>query len=432
MKAQLKLLIATILLITLIPRSGRSQSYILDWGSSFTPAWNAGNTSGSANNVGGSNVSITVNMTISGLGGFSSGFPEVNNNNSNAALFEVEGSTDAIEIDQDLNNLSSFSVITFNFSRPVQNLTFGISDVDRSAGSTPWDYVDYLTITGTGSSGLVNPTITKYNPSATIVDVTANTANGNITAFGGNASSLNQGNPDQNGTIFVDFGTAGITSITLNYGNPPVPGLRANPRLQAMAIGNLSFQPVASLPASFLGFGAQVKNNTVALNWKTGSLANSGYISVERSKNGSDWNNPPQGIPNTLISSKTEYQVIDKNPLPGISFYRLKESTNDGFVYYSKTLRVSLDNSTQTSIKTYPNPFQNELKMELNWPQTEFVSLKIINSSGQIVKQQIISLQKGFQVISVEGLGKFGKGNYLLSVENRNGINRLNKYISQQ
>lgn len=432
MKAVKKLFIATILLITLLPRSSRAQGFTFDWGSSFVPAWVAGSMSNTALNVGGSGVNISVTMAVTGSGSIDVGWPVVNDNNATATMFEVQGSTDAIEIQQNLNNLASYSTTTINFSKAIQNLSFGISDIDRPAGGTPWDYVDVVTVTGIGPSGTVLPVLTKYNPTSTFVDVTSNMATGNITAFGGNATSLNQGNPDQNGTVFVDFGTNAVSSIVIQYGNPNVPGLRANPRVQAIALGNFSFNNVASLPASFLGFGAKVENNkTVSLNWKTGSAANSGLITIERSINGISWERVP-GINDITVGTKTDYRELDRNPIAGISYYRLKESTHDGFVYYSKTIRVSTETVNSITLKTYPNPFHNEFQLELNWPVNELVSVKIVNLSGQIIKQETIQIQKGFQVISIDGLGKFAKSNYLLTVESKNGSNKIHRYIIQQ
>ena len=167
------------------------------------------------------------------------------------------------------------------------------------------------------------------------------------------------------------------------------------------------------------------------MNWKTGSAANSSVITIERSLNGSSWERVP-GINDITVGTKTDYREFDRNPIAGISYYRLKESTHDGFVYYSKTIRVSTETVNSITLKTYPNPFQNEFQLELNWPVNELVSVKIVNLSGQIIKQETIQIQKGFQVISMEGLGKFAKSNYLLTVESKNGSNKIHRYIIQQ
>lgn len=411
--------------------TAHAQSYILDWGSSFTPAWAAGGTNGTATNIGGSSINCTVTMAISGSGAFVAPYPRVNNNNGTTADFEVQSSSDAIEIDQNLGNRTSFSVTTLVFSRPVQNLQFGISDIDFPGGGTPYNYIDQVTVSAVGPGGAVLPVLTKYNPASLIYNIVGNVSTANSGVGGGNVSSLNQGSPDQDGTMFVDFGANAVTTVTIQYGVPNIGTVRANPQLQAIAIGNFSFLPVSGLPVSFTSFGADVQKRQVLLKWQTAAASNTGNIWVEKSKDGIQWQ-AVIGILPVPITTQTAYKATDKDPMAGTSYYRLKEITNNGEIYYSRIVRINLTEEEGLKLKTYPNPFRDQFNIELNWPAKEIIIIRLFNEKGQLIKSQMQSVEKGFQVIPITQLNSAGKGNYFLQIQGTDRQHSISTVISNQ
>lgn len=433
MKAKIypRVFLLSLISILLLVGVAHSQSYTLDWGSSFIPAWTAGGTTGTATNIGGSSVNCTVTMAISGSGAFVAPYPRVNNNNGTAADFEVQSSGDAIEIDQDLGNRTSSSVTTITFSSAVQNVQFGISDIDISNGGSPYDFIDQVTISAVGPGGAVTPVLTKFNPSSAVFNISGNTATGNTGVGGGGTDSKDQGSPSQDGTMFVDFGANAVTSIIIQYGVQDIAAVRNNPRLQAIGIGNFSFLPVSGLPVSFTAFGAKVQNRQVLLNWQTAAASNSGNIWVERSQDGVQWQTV-NGILPVLITAQTTYKETDKYPLPGLSYYRLKELTNSGEIYYSRIVRINLTTEEGIRLKTYPNPFREQFNIELNWPANEIITIRLFNEKGQMIKSQMQAAQKGLQVIPVSQLNTAGKGTYFLQVQGADRRNSISSVISNQ
>lgn len=413
-KNRLKTVLITGLLLTTL-ENAYSQVNLLRWSTSFSPAWAAGNTSGTATNIDGTGVNCTVNLSFSGSGSFSAPYPRVNANNSQPADFQVQSSTDALEIDQDLANKTSASLVVYTFSKPVQNVQFGISDIDYPGPGTPFNYIDLVTITATGPNGSVLPVITKHNPASTVFTIASNVCTANSGAGGANASSLVQGSPAQDGTAFVDFGTGAITSITIRYGTVNNANVRNNPRLQAIAIGNLTFIPLSGLPIAFTQLEAQAKENEVALQWKALSSKEEGSFYVERSRNGLQWETVP-GIAPFKIISDTKYSTVDAAPFPGVSFYRLKQISISGEELLSRVLRINLSPATSTYIRSYPNPFQSSFNLEVNWPATEKIALRIYSLSGQLVHQSTASIQKGFQIVPLPDLSSLPKGMYSLQV----------------
>ena len=234
--------IFTLLAGLILAFTGAAQTYTLDLGSSFSPSWVAGGTSGTANNIGGSGVNCTLGMVLTGTGSFNAPYPRVNNNNSNGADFVVQGSTDALEIDVNFGNKTSYVDVTYTFSAAVQNVNFSIADIDRPGGGSPWTYVDQITVSGNGPAGAVTPTLSKYNGASTIFNIVGNVGTANTGAGGNNVPSLTQNSPDQDGTMIVDFAGNAVTSITIRYTTLNSALVNNNPGLQAIALGNVTFK----------------------------------------------------------------------------------------------------------------------------------------------------------------------------------------------
>src|SRR6476661_8617418 len=125
----MKTLIRLCVLLTSLVSVASAQTYTLDWGSSFSPAWATGNTSGTANNIGGSTVNCSVSMFKSAgiftttLGSFGGPMtPTVS-----ASTFIVGGSPKNIQISLDYPSNTDYCDITFTFNKPVFNVSFNLA-----------------------------------------------------------------------------------------------------------------------------------------------------------------------------------------------------------------------------------------------------------------------------------------------------------------
>lgn len=98
------------------------------------------------------------------------------------------------------------------------------------------------------------------------------------------------------------------------------------------------------LPISLLAFDAQPTSEaTVLLTWSTASEINNDYFSLERSKDTGQWEAIAE-IKGAGNSNNTlHYSHVDKNPLMGLSYYRLKQTDYDGTYSYSEVKSVMVD-----------------------------------------------------------------------------------------
>ena len=132
------------------------------------------------------------------------------------------------------------------------------------------------------------------------------------------------------------------------------------------------------------GFNAVPTNNHVVVAW---THVMSGVISyeVEKSKNGSEYAVVSKVEPGTVAADFVE---TDFQPYEGMSFYRLKFTTEEGFTYYSNTVPVKYTNGVavspvpQPAIKADQNPDKTAIVVVRNAAGEEYYSKVEVQNSG--------------------------------------------------
>lgn len=160
----------------------------------------------------------------------------------------------------------------------------------------------------------------------------------------------------------------------------------------------------SSLPVQLLNFNAIPMNQEVVLKWKTASELNNDFFTIQRSRDGINWNNIKflDGAGNS--SDLIEYSSIDKAPLLGISYYRLKQTDFDGQSDYSQIVSVNYGYNSDNYILIYPNPAISELNLITDF--IEFNKIKVYNILGQEVTQlvKITEIDNGKFVLDLSTL----------------------------
>ena len=114
-----------------------------------------------------------------------------------------------------------------------------------------------------------------------------------------------------------------------------------------------------ALPIEIIAFTGEVQENKVAIKWSTASEINNDYFIVEREKGHGNGDWEAIGKVNGTGNSNTvmNYEYLDKNPLTGINYYRLKQTDYDGNFTYSNTITVAIEQFNNLAINISPNPF---------------------------------------------------------------------------
>lgn len=135
------------------------------------------------------------------------------------------------------------------------------------------------------------------------------------------------------------------------------------------------------LPITLLSFTATVQNKQVILNWMTTQEINDDIFTVQRSKNGTGWENIQQIAGAGNSSGLSSYTWDDPSPYTGISYYRLMETDLNGERTYSGVRSVIV--TTTALLFLYPNPASNLIT--ISFPSADKYEVSLYTSSGQMV-----------------------------------------------
>lgn len=167
----------------------------------------------------------------------------------------------------------------------------------------------------------------------------------NLPNAGGSGKTVTTSNP-WNGDS--DCATATLNSLDCNDIVMQVQG----PGISWQII-NCNWSP---LPIELLAFHAIEWNQGVRFMWTTASETNNDYFSIERSPDAKDWTTVLRVNGAGNSSSPLDYSGVDPEPLPGISYYRLKQTDFDGQDTYSNIQVVTFDTAVENKVLIFPNP----------------------------------------------------------------------------
>ncbi len=155
------------------------------------------------------------------------------------------------------------------------------------------------------------------------------------------------------------------------------------------------------LPIELLEFNATAKANSVFTEWITATEVNNDYFTLERSKDGHTFSSLKiiDGAGNS--SEALSYSFIDKSPLSGTSYYRLRQTDFDGASTISDPVAVEFrkDHDGFSLENAFNCPEGLCVVYETNSKQ---LVLRLYSSSGQLVYQSQVFPESNFTTISLD------------------------------
>ena len=145
--------------------------------------------------------------------------------------------------------------------------------------------------------------------------------------------------------------------------------------------GNCVSVALTALPIELEQFYAKSTDTQVQLNWSTASEKDNRGFEIERSAGISDWEVIGMVDGNGNTTEQSQYNFSDKNPLPGINYYRLKQLDEDGNFTYSFISFAEF--RSEPVLLLAPNP-ATEFVVIYGGVQVE--DLSIYNANGSLVK----------------------------------------------
>lgn len=127
-----------------------------------------------------------------------------------------------------------------------------------------------------------------------------------------------------------------------------------------VALGNTSPKGISPLPIELLQFNARFEVDHVNLSWTTSTEHNNDYFVVERAGDDLKWTEVLRTPGAGNSTSQLSYFEKDREPLLGVSYYRLKQVDFDGQYSYSDVVSVlNTNEKDEDAVFLYPNPSEN-------------------------------------------------------------------------
>lgn len=141
-----------------------------------------------------------------------------------------------------------------------------------------------------------------------------------------------------------------------------------------------------TLPVELVSFICEELDSKILLTWHTASETQNDYFLVQHSTDGISFRELARipGAGNSQVENSYEYP--HETPSPGTNYYRLKQVDFDGRFEYSHIVSVTIERSADT-VRVYPNPFSEEIQVELNAGDVLPSPARLYDAIGRVVWQ---------------------------------------------
>lgn len=209
---------------------------------------------------------------------------------------------------------------------------------------------------------------------------------------------------DNGGTHWTNLGEDGIDQsadfLTVN-------GIDI---LDRFTLANIS----APLAVKMIRFYAEPAEHEIRLRWLTSSETNNQLFIIERSSDGIHFMQIGEVAGSGNSNQVRDYQFIDQQPLPAVSWYRLRQVDLDGKNTYSAVVMINRQNTSVESARLYPNPVTGTtacLSLSVNTSGVQ--EIQLFNQSGVLIRKFNVSRIAGTSVFVLE-TGNLPAGIYTL------------------
>ncbi len=151
------------------------------------------------------------------------------------------------------------------------------------------------------------------------------------------------------------------------------------------------------LPVKYGQFDVSLHEDGVELYWTTVSEENNDYFIIERSYNGTDWEEIERldGAGNS--SDVNIYLYVDASPFRGINYYRIIQVDFDGQQSVSEIKQIQVDHNEEFDMIIYPNPSRAGEPVHLKFIGVyagHILELSIFDLSGKIVHTEVQEIEE--------------------------------------
>ena len=205
-------------------------------------------------------------------------------------------------------------------------------------------------------------------------------------------------------------------NLVIEYG-----GMLGDPVLNTVFTKTMSYLMV--LPVTMVSFDVKKENNNVLTEWETIAERNNCFFNIERSADNQQFSTIGKINSSGNTNNLKRYRFVDRQPLSGVSYYRLKQVDMNGNFSYSAIKRIEFNNTEATN-HIYPAIASNTINVQLK--NDVGITCYVINSAGAIV-QQIKPSGISFTI----PVASLARGVYIFNIVDGNGNQDNLRFIKQ-
>jgi hypothetical protein len=182
---------------------------------------------------------------------------------------------------------------------------------------------------------------------------------------------------------------------------------------------------------NFSGF--LTDQQVVDLTWNTMMELDVDHYEIQRSGDGMAFQDISQVASKMKINTNAyelQYSATDANPLPGLSYYRLKVVGKNGSTTQSPVVQIN-NNQTAAGTKIYPTLVQNNMVFVEADKNMNSVRMEFFDLSGKKLSETDWQSLSGRQSVQVSKSGYLPTGTYLARLTS-NGQSVMNQLLIVQ
>ena len=165
----------------------------------------------------------------------------------------------------------------------------------------------------------------------------------------------------------------------------------------------------------FAAVTVKSSGNKPQLTWQVTEETEVAYYIIERSYNGSFFEEGGKVHFKTSTNSFNSYTFLDQNVAAEEEvYYRVRQVDSSGRYMYSQI--VSLKRAQSSALQLVPNPAYDKTSVQVESSKVQTGWLQLVDPSGTVVHKQAITLKKGSNKLTLNGLQQYGNGTYYVQV----------------
>jgi hypothetical protein len=348
-------------------------------------------------------VSLSMPVTVSGSLTLNNGIIDLGANNLSLGAATLTGGSATTFIKTESNGVLSRIVETAEITFPVGNDSYNPAVLSNNGASDVFSVrvIDNVTNNGTGEGTTTTQAVVKRTwmisealnggSSATVrlywngigeEENGFDVSTGYVAHYSIAASMWeNMGGSNSGGSIGSTEPITSFSPFTIS--------------------SSLSFAP---LPVELLSFDAQCANDNVIVRWTTASEHNSLNFTVQRSEEGTTWNDVQTVEAAGNSNNVLDYAIQDMGAARGVKYYRLIQTDQDG-VHKIYGPIISNCGSEALSFLTFPNPSTDEFTMVFGSENINGdVVMTVSDAKGKVVRNTAFFIEKGTSSMMIPSL----------------------------